>query len=232
MMTDRADSPAPDAGPPESRRAASWMGQFVFGEETVRRIRDTAPLLAPLVALTLVNAAVAMAMRQPLMRGLAASPEGLRRALDTAFWLLAVFYPVLALAKVLVLAAGAWAVLTLLGQDGGFRTLLSLLSYGELLLQLNGVFSALVLNLQGVGRIQQASDLLVPWGIDMLVPVHSRVALAAVQAATIFHVLWFVFLVVALPRVTRSTRGGAAATAGSLWAGMIIFNVLRTLVAG
>lgn len=209
-----------------------WLRQFAFGEETVRRIRDAAPVLAPLVALTLVNLAVAVAMRRPLTRGLAASPEGVRRVLDTAFWLVAVFYPVLALAKTLVLAACAWAVLALLGRDGRLRTLFSLLLYGELLLQLNGVFTALVLNLQGAGRIRQASDLLVPWGIDMLVPLHSRAALAAAQGATIFHLLWFAFLVAVMPRVTGVSRGGAAATAGTLWAGMIVFNVLRSLVTG
>jgi hypothetical protein len=35
-----------------------------------------------------------------------------------------------------------------------------------------------------------------------------------------------------MPRVTGVSRGGAAATAGTLWAGMIVFNVLRSLVTG
>jgi len=66
----------------------------------------------------------------------------------------------------------------------------------------------------------------------MLVPLQSRVALAAAQGATIFHLFWFAFLVAAMPRVTGSSRGAAAATAGTLWAGMIVFNVLRSLVVG
>lgn len=217
---------------PSQAPAPRWVSQFAFDSHTVDRIRERAPLLAPLLVFTALNLAVALAMREPLTRALAGQPQNVRQGFDLVFWVAAVFALLLVLVKALALAAVAWGLAALLDRVARFRALLSLLLYGELLLLLQGVFTALVLNLEGVEQIRAPSDLLVPWGVDMLVDLRSPAALAAAQHTTVFHLLWFAFLVYALPRVTGSSRGGAVFMALTLWAGIALFGVLRSMLAG
>lgn len=135
------------------------------------------------------------------------------------------------------LAAVAWSLVAVMGRFARFRVLLSLLPYGEFLLLLPGVFTALVLNLEGVRRVGGPSDLLVPWGLvvpwglDMAIELKSPTALAAAQSATIFHVLWFAFLVFALPRALACSRAEAVFTASTLWAGIVGVSVVRAALA-
>jgi hypothetical protein len=204
-----------------------WLAQFSFDSTTIGRIEERAPLITPLLAATAVNLATAVLMWGPFARALPQASPAAAQAVTMMSWLLVLFYPAIALGKAALFSAATWGVASVGGREASFRRLVSLFLYGELLLLLPGFFTGVVLTLRGPAASRAPEHLLVPWGIDMIVQVRSAVAIVAAQATTIFHLLWFVFLGVALARLVSWRRAQAWMTALVLWGGLVAFGVLR-----
>ena len=210
----------------------AWIRQFGFDESTFTAIRDRAPAVAPLVVIAVLNVTVAVLMRPALAAALRTQPNGVAYAAEAFLWLVAVFYPAIVLAKVLLLAAVAWSVVALLEESARWRQLLSVLLFGEILMLLQATLTAIVLHLRGIGALHAPADLIVHWGVAAFIDVQNPVAVALVQHATVFHALWFLFVAVALIRSAALPRFTAVATALSVWGTTVSFDAVRGILAG
>lgn len=228
-MTSAAERPGGGGGSvagPVTRQ----LGMLVPDFETIRRHR---PVAAPLV-LILVLSVTAVASIRPYLADAFAGPDaGLSwRGVEAWLWLTALLSPALIGAKALALAVTCWSLLALLGRSVSFRALSSIYLYGEALLALHGVATALVLHLRGPGAVSAPGELYVRMGLEAVVPPGSAVLDAVARGTTVFHLLWFLFLAVALPRVVGlSGRTGALAAAVS-WLGVLTVAAVRAMALG
>ena len=53
------------------------------------------------------------------------------------------------------------------------------------------------------------------------------IAMSVAESSTIFHLLWWLFLIVALPRATGLSRGWAVASATAVWTLTLLLAVVR-----
>lgn len=226
-----ASSPRPDAGgrerpPSRARRWIRSLALLVPGFADLRRER---PLVPPLVLIALLSITGAYSV-QPLVSGALPGDEG--RLLAFWLWLGAALAPALMGAKALSLAAVSWSGLVLAGRSAPFRSLLSIFLYGEAVLAFHGVALVLALHLRGPAAIRGVGDLYVPMGLDAVVSPENPVLEALVRWATVFHLLWLIFLVAALTRVAGLGRGAAWSVAGGAWLLTLAVTAARALAFG
>lgn len=210
----------------------AWIRQFGFDESTFTAIRDRAPALAPLLVIAVLNLTVAVLMRPALAAALRTQPNAVGYAAEAFLWLVAVFYPAIVLAKVLLLVAVAWSVVALLEESARWRQLFSVLLFGEILMLLQAAFTVIVLHARGLDALRAPADLIVHWGLAAFIDVQGPVAVALVQHATVFHAFWLLFVTVALVRSAALTRFTAVATALSVWGTTVAFDAVRGILAG
>jgi hypothetical protein len=193
-------------------------------------IGQRAPLFAPLVAVTLVGFGSSLAMRSALAQALASRGQAVVANAIFLVWLAAVLSPAFALGKAAALTATGWALATLGGRDVRVRPLLSLLLFGQVVILARDVFVAAVLYWRGLDAIAAPSDLLVPTGLDLLLPNLGPVARAITQATGVFDLLWVAFVVLGLERVLSLRRREAFLGAGALWTVRVAFSILRGML--
>lgn len=184
----------------------------------------------PWVSLTLLLAlSIATAsLMAPLARAAWANqPPEIATTVRTALWAVGLAAPVFALLKTAVLAALAWALLVLGGRQPGYRSLLTPLLAGELILSVQGLWIAGVLYLRGVDSLASPGDLTVTTGLDLLFPDPATVAGAAALSVTPFHLAWIGFLAWAFTRATGGRRWLGGLTAVACWVPAPLLAALR-----
>lgn len=188
-------------------------------------IRVHAPLLVPMVMIASLHTAALVAAR-PLLDRADFAP-----ATRTIYWIMLVVSPLASVIKDVVLGVLAWAVATLSGAETTRpRPFISLVLYADAVLALSGVSLVASLHLRGAGSITGPQDLVVPQGIDMFADISSPFWSAIAQATTLFHVLWFVVLIAALPGAASLSRARAVIVAAALWVAVISVGVLRGIL--
>lgn len=98
------------------------------------------------------------------------------------------------------------------------------------MLLIPAVLNVAVLYLRGLHALREPADLVVRWGIDLVIQSPSPIFQAVVQSTTVFHVIWVVFLCLALPSVAEFSRRMAVLVAGCVWTMVVLLNVIRTSV--
>jgi len=215
---------------PFATRMANALGdQFAFMVPEPETIRDRGPVMAPLVFILLVNFVSATAMQPAITAALQASQPAGAANVSFWLWLTALFAPVLTLLKALILTAVAWSVITLIGNEARFRTLLSLNVYGQAILALSPLFTVIVLHIRGLEAITSPDALLVSQGIDLFIDERSSpILLGLAQQGTIFHAGWFAFTAWCLRRATRLSLGTSLVVTTILWCGGLLVSILRS----
>lgn len=215
----------PGSAPPVTirRRLQSKLGLLLPGFDEIREHR---PVAAPLVLVSVLSVTAAFSI-QPFVSGFL--PGEVSRGLAAVLWIAAIFSPVLAGGKALLLAVLSWSGLVLVGRDVRLRLLASLFLYGEAILALHGVAMVSVLHLRGPEAVSTIEDLYVPMGLEGFVPAGAPVLEALARGGTAFHLTWFLFLAVALVRVAGLSPRVASVVAGGAWALALSLAAIRAV---
>jgi hypothetical protein len=186
-------------------------------------------VISPLILVGALSVAAAAGMQPMVAAAFAGQPSGVGSSMQSWLWLLAALSPVLALAKALILGAAAWAVLVLVAEGACFRVVTSAFLYGEVILALQGVWMAAVLQVRGVGDVSEPLDLRVASGIAELMGDAHPALLALTQGASVFHLAWMTFLALALASAAKTTRVRGFAAAWTAWSLVTAIGVIRAL---
>lgn len=213
-MTKTIYKPSPITEAPSSglasrivERAGTLLAQVVPDPP---EIRDHAPVLGPLLFVLLINVAAARSLQPAVATAFASTGQDSADTTRVLLWVAAFLSPFLAFLKSTLLAALAWALVTLFDGEAKFRVLLSANVYGQEILALPGLVTALILRARGLDAITSPRDLVVPQGMDAFLDFSSSPVLTvAAQQTTVYHGMWLCFMIWLLPRVTRLTRSGS-----------------------
>ncbi len=211
-------------------RLRNWIGQFTFDQRTLNAIRSRAPIVAPLAVVAVVNAMIGLSLRPLILETLSREPQGVAYFATYVLWLTIFFSPVIVLAKAFALAVVGWSLAALLGETARLRSLVSTLLFGEVLFLIPGTLDLVVLYLRRLGGIMSAADLVVRWGLDLIVDASSPVLAAVLQGTSIFHLIWVAFLNAAFTRGVGLSRAGAFVAAVGVWIALVASDVIRLTV--
>lgn len=211
------------------RRFKEWIGQFAFDMRTVDAIRSRAPIGAPLLVVAAANVTMALFMWPLFSETLARDSQAIIGFVAFLFWLTAVFSPVLVLTRVLPLAVTGWSVAAVVGERVHVRHLVSVLLFGEVLLLIRGALDLVVLHLRRLSGPLNPADLVVRWGLDLVIDARSPVGVAILQDTSIFHLLWMAFLYKALSSGADLSRASAFVVTGGLWTALVGLDVVRAI---
>jgi hypothetical protein len=214
----------------KQRRLMGWMGQFTFDQRTLYAIRSRAPIVAPLAIVAIVNAMIGLSLRPLFLETLSGESQGVASFVTYVFWLTIFSSPVIVLAKAFLLAVVGWSIAALLGEAARLRTLVSTLLFGEVLFLIPGVLDLVVLYLRRLSGIMSAADLVVRWGLDLIVETSSPVLSAVLQGTSVFHLIWVAFLNAAFARGVGLSRAGAFVTTVGVWIALVASDVIRLSV--
>lgn len=194
-------------------------------------IRQHEPIWPPLVAGWMFSVVAAFASRPLLLRAVGGEQPGVASTVQFILLFAALVAPLLMLLKAALLTAVAWSALALGSLESRIRPIFSVLMYGEAILMFQGVAVALLVYVATGGDVTSARDLQLPLGLGAIVPPSMPMIWAMAQHVTVFHLAWFLFLVVAFRRCAGFGRGGSLALASLLWGAVLLFSAIRTLVA-
>ncbi len=211
-------------------RLRHWIGQFTFDQRTLNAIRSRAPIVAPLAVVAVVNAMIGLSLRPLILETLSREPQGVAYFATYVLWLTIFSSPVIVLAKAFALAVVGWSLAALLGETARLRSLVSTLLFGEVLFLIPGALDLVVLYLRRLGGIMSAADLVVRWGLDLIVDTSSPVLSAVLQGTSIFHLIWVAFLNAAFTRGVGLSRAGAFVAAVGVWIALVASDVIRLTI--
>jgi hypothetical protein len=183
------------------------------------RVREKPKFLAPYIALALAvvlittlqlpyskAAMVAQFAQRPNM-----TPDQVQTALKFAS--VGVVIAPLAYALILVISAFLlWVIVSLVGSEARFKTLLSVATYASIAYVLLSAVGLIVLTMRGTSAIASQLDLQPALGLDLLAPDAKGFALALLRGVNPFS-LYGLFLTATGIAVTHRTSKGAAYTA-------------------
>ena len=207
----------------------------VFG-----RVREKPRFLAPFAAIAALQIVIGF-LQLPYLRAAMASayaqmaqqnPQAAATA-QKFVWIGLVLAPI-AIAFVLVIGAVLlWVLVSIVGGEGKFGTLLSVTTYAfstGVLLQIVGLA---VLMLKGAANVTSPEDLQPALGLDLLAPSAGRFATAVLKSFNPFS-LWGVALTAIGIQTTHGTSRGAAYTAagGAFVIGVLIAGAFALLRRG
>lgn len=192
-------------------------------------IRGRAPILTPTVMTSALMVGSVLATL-PLVRLAYAGRAALLPTVTTGLWIMAILSPITAVLKGLLLGGVAWAVVVLTGAQARYRSLVSAVLYGQVILALQGAWVTVLLWLRGTAGLHQPADLMLSTGMDAFVHDPSSVLAAVARCVTPFYCAWFIFLTVAVAQAARRGWWRGAVAAGVLWILVTGLGVTRALV--
>src|SRR5690349_9577321 len=204
-----------------------WEPGAVFG-----RVAEKPRFLAPFILvalLAIVMGAVQLPYTKAAMLAQFAlnpqmTPEMQQRALSFA-WIGLVFAPIVFALILVINAFILWVMVSILGGDGKFGTLLSVTTYASISFIALSVIGLIVLSMKGTSGITSTMDLQPALGLDLLAPGAKGFALAFLRGINPFAI-WGVFLTATGIAITHKTTKGTAYTAA------IVQVLVTLLVAG
>ena len=194
-------------------------------------IRVHQPIVPPLVAGWIFALVSAVSIRPLLLSSVPAEQAGVAKGMEVLLWAIALAAPLIQLFKAGLLTALGWAVLVLVSSSRRIRPLFSVLLYGEAILAMQGVLLAVVLHFTTGGSVSSPQDLQVSLGPAAFVPPSRPVLMAVAQCLSVFHLVWFAFLLVALRRCDTPEPRPSAALAFFFWGVVIAFAAARSWIA-
>jgi hypothetical protein len=140
-----------------------------------------------------------------------------------------VFAPIVFGIILVIVAALLWVLVSVLGGEGKFSTLLSVATYAAvpgILLQIAGL---IVLMMKGVSSVTSPEDLQPALGLDLLAPGATGFLLACLRGINPFS-LWGAFLTATGITVTHKTSKGTGWTVAIIV--LVLSILLRAVTAG
>ena len=200
------------------------------------RVREKPRFLAPFAALALLIVVINIVQLPYTKAAMSAqfsqmpnmTPEMTQRAMSFASVGVA-FAPVV-FALILVLNAGVlWVLVSLVGGDAKFRTLLSVATYASISFVVLAAIGLVVLGVRGAETIAAMEDLQPALGLDLLAPGAKGFTLALLRGINPFS-LYGVFLTATGIAVTHKTGKGGAYTAAAVQ--LLVMLVVAGALAG
>lgn len=224
-LFDKRD-PVSDTIMPSAVRLAAARVKF---SPSFEEMRLESPVLLPLMLVTLISVAGVLSLRPALTS--VQSARGLPTSMEMAFLIAGLGAPVVALIRTGILGCVTWAVCSLNGRKVRLLPIVSLMLYAETVLASTGLWIGWVLYLRGYENVRELADFQAPMGLDILWQAESAVVQGVLSSMSMFHLIWFMLLVAGLPTVARVSRGLAIAAASSAWGAIVLYAVVRALVA-
>ena len=217
--------------PPPATRAAHRIRHFLsMLVPSLEEIGEHRPIGPPLAAAWLLSIAAAVVTR-PLALGMVSDQyPGAEGMVTTLLAFAALFSPLIVLAKVGVLGGFLWSALVLVNAPQRLRLLASILVYGEVILMLNGLATAVFAHLGGAGPPSAPELLQAPWSLAAHVSSADPMAWMVAQQLSAFHLVWALFIAAAVRRAAGMRLPGALATGALAWAAAIAGAAVRAAV--
>ena len=193
----------------------------VLYEPTVvfERIRDKPKFLAPFVALALAVVVITILQlpysKAAMVAQMSARPNITPDQVQTALKFASVGIVVAPVAFAIILVINAfllWVVVSLVGGEAKFMTLLSVTTYASIAYILLSAVGLIVLTMRGTSAIASPLDLQPALGLDLLAPDAKGFTLALLRGINPFS-LYGLFLTATGIALTHRTSKGAAYTA-------------------
>ena len=186
----------------------------VFG-----RVREKPRFLAPFLALAVAIIVISVVQLPFTKAALSAQfsqmpnmpPEAAQRALSFAS-IGIVFAPIVYCLILVINALLLWVLVSVVGGEAKFGTLLSVTTYSSIAYILLTVVGLVVLTMRGTEQVSGMEDLQPALGLDLLAPGSKGLTLALLRGINPFS-LYGVFLTATGIAVTHKTSKGSAYTA-------------------
>ena len=189
-------------------------------------LRERPNVIVPLLIACILSVALTFAM-SPLVLKVAAHslPEGLPATQVETFYhqieigqrISLFFVPVILLVKTLFSALVLTMLTIIVAGDGTFKKILSLLSYTNLIMVLQGACALLVLNLRGIEQIARPADLQVQLGMDLFINTQSVALNSVLNAVNLFEIWYVSLLVIAIGCLFNCSKKKAATIGITYW---------------
>jgi hypothetical protein len=186
------------------------------------RVREKPTFLAPFVALALAAVLIGILQlpysKAAMVAQLSPRPNMTPQQIETALRFASVGVVVTPFVYALILVINAfllWVVVSLVGGEARFMTLLSVTTYASIAYVLLSAVGLIVLMMRGTSAIASPLDLQPALGLDLLVPDAKGFALALLRGINPFS-LYGSFLTATGIVVTHRTSKGAAYTAAAI----------------
>ena len=183
------------------------------------RVREKPKFLAPFIALALAVVLITILQlpysKAAMVAQLSQRPNITPDQVQTALKFASVGVVIAPLAYGVILAINAfllWVVVSLVGGEARFTTLLSVTTYASIAYVLLSAVGLIVLTMRGTSAIASPLDLQPALGLDLLAPDAKGFALAMLRGINPFS-LYGLFLTATGITVTCRTSKGAAYTA-------------------
>jgi hypothetical protein len=183
------------------------------------RVREKPKFLAPYIALALAVVLITILQlpysKAAMVAQFAQRPNMTPDQVQTALKFASVGVVIAPLAYALILVINGfllWVVVSLVGSEARFTTLLSVATYASIAYVLLSAVGLIVLTMRGTSAIASPLDLQPALGLDLLAPDAKGFALALLRGVNPFS-LYGLFLTATGIAVTHRTSRGAAYTA-------------------
>ena len=193
------------------------------------RVGERPRFLAPFVGLAVVQmilAYLALPYAQAAMHAMVAqTPQGASAPDPAKFAILGViFAPIGLLIGLLISTVLLWVLVSLVGGEAKFGTLLSIVTYAGATSILLGIAGVAVLMLKGVGAVTSPADLQPALGLDLLAPDAGRFLTAFLKAVNPFTIWGMILTAIGIQTALKSPKQAAYTAA-------IIAFLIGSLVA-
>lgn len=198
-----------------------------------QRVRERPRFLVPflvIAAVQVVLAIVNMPFYTQVMRAqMAEAPAGAPDPSKFA-WIGIVFAPIGILIFMLIATLVLWVLVSILGGDGRFGTLLSVVAYSSVpSVVLLSIIGAVVLRLRGADGLTSMLDLQPPLGLDLLAPGVTGFTGAILKGINPFSIWGLVLTAIGVSETHRVSRG-TGYTVAALY--FVIALLIGALFAG
>jgi hypothetical protein len=145
-----------------------------------------------------------------------------------------IFVPVGIAIVLLIIGFVLWVLVSLMGGEGKFGTLLSVAAYSAVpSVILFGIVGAIVLQVQGPGNITSPQDLQPALGLDLLVPAAKGFLGAVLKGVNPFSIWGLVLTAIGVSTTHRLSKGTGYAVATVAFAlGLLIAGTFGALFGG
>jgi hypothetical protein len=226
--------------PVQQGGGSTWLDVLkVLYEPTAvfERVRERPKFLVPFLVICAIQIAIyfvnlpflKVAMQAQMAQAPAGSPDASRFAA-----LFALFIPI-GLGIAFVLGAFIlWVLVSLVGGEGKFRTLLSVCTFASVpSVILLAIVGTIVLHVQGTGQITSPQDMQPGLGLDLLAPGAKGFMGAVLKGINPFSIWGLVLTAIGVSTTHRVSKGsGYVVATASLVIGLLIGGAFAALFGG
>jgi hypothetical protein len=204
------------------------------------RVRERPRFLAPYAALAVLTVVIAILMTpytRPVMEAAmvqAMQARGATGAPPNAgvfAYVGVVAQPIILILLLLIGTAVVWMMTSLLGGEGRFATLLSVVTYSSITFVLQLLVTFLVLTLRGAENIQSPADLQPALGLDLLAPETKGFVGGLLKGVTPFSIAGYWLTGIGVSVTHKLSRRTGYAIAAAAFVVMVVVGASLAMLA-